>query len=97
MENEFIELGFHVWKTSSLNSEDGKLVPSNVWLCLQKMDLIRSSSYQIVLRELVVGKSISCGVHDRFPCMENEFIELIFHTWKSSSLNSVFVHGNRVR
>ena len=83
-------------------------MPSNVWLRLQKMDLIRSSSYQIVLREFVVGKSISCGVHDRFPCMENEFNELDFHVWKTSSLNSFSIHemnsismfsprGNRVR
>ena len=53
MENEFIELGR--W-TLSLNLEDNEcLAGSNVWLRLQKMDLIRSSSYQIVLRELVVG------------------------------------------
>ena len=58
MEIEFNELGFHVQKTSSmnsfsLNSEDGPslnsednecLAASNVWLRLQKMD-----------RELVVG------------------------------------------
>ena len=58
MEVEFNELGFHVQKTSSmnsfsLNSEDGPslnsednecLAASNVWLRLQKMD-----------RELVVG------------------------------------------
>ena len=48
-ENEFIELVFYVWKTSSvfhsLNLEDNEcLAASNVWLRLQKMD-----------RELVVG------------------------------------------
>ena len=55
MEIEFNELGFHVQKTSSmnsfsLNSEDGPslnsednecLAASNVWLRLQKMDIER--------------------------------------------------------
>ena len=111
MEIEFNELVFHVWKTSSLNSEDGPYhwtrKITNVWLHLmfgcvcREMDLIRSSSYQIVLREFVVGKSISCEgtwsfsmygkrVHwTRFPYMEIEFIELGFCTWKPSSLNSI--------
>ena len=58
METEFVELVFHVWKSSSLNSfslnsEDGPslnsednecLAASNVWMRLQKMD-----------RDLVVG------------------------------------------
>ena len=130
-EIEFNELGFHVWKTSSLNSisielvfiELGKwtFIELGRWktsLAASAEDLIRSCSeslllglldqitkssairssaedgpYQIVLRDLVVGKSISCG----YMIMEIEFIELGFCTWKPSSMNSIFVHGNRVR
>ena len=140
-EIEFIELGFLVWKTSSLNSISIELVFIELgrwtfielgrWktsLATSAEDLIKSCSeslllglldqitkssairssaedgpyqivflsdraHQIVLRDLVVGKSISCG----YMIMENEFNELVFHTWKSSSLNSVSVHGNRVR
>ena len=25
----------------------------------------------------------------RFPCIKNEFVELVFHVWKTSSLNSI--------
>ena len=32
----------------------------------------------------------------QFPCIETEFIELGFYTWKLSSLNSVSIDGNRV-
>ena len=28
---------------------------------------------------------------------ENEFIELVFHTWKTSSMNSSSIQGKRVR
>ena len=27
----------------------------------------------------------------RFPCIKNEFVELVFHVWKTSSLNSISV------
>ena len=32
----------------------------------------------------------------RFPCIETEFNELGLYTQKSSSMNSVSIHGNRV-
>ena len=88
-ENEFIELVFielGIW-TLSLNSEDGKLVPS---LATSAEDGPYPCSESLLLANQFL-------VHDRFPCMENEFNELIFHTWKLSSLNSVSVHGNGVR
>ena len=33
----------------------------------------------------------------QFPHMETEFIELDFCVYKPSSMNSVSIHGNRVR
>ena len=32
----------------------------------------------------------------RFSYMENEFVELVFHTWKTSSLNLFSMYGRRV-
>ena len=33
----------------------------------------------------------------QLTCTETKFKKLSIYTWKPSSLNSVFVHGNRVR
>ena len=46
----------------------------------------------------IVFLSDHVGMANQFLVgMENEFVELVFCTWKSSSLNSGSVHGNRVR
>ena len=88
MEIEFIELGFHTWKPSSLNS---------ISVYINRVQWTRFPYMETKFIEMNSVSMYRNRVHwTRFIYTEIEFNELSFHTWKPSSMNSISIYGNRV-
>ena len=87
MENEFVELVFLVYFFFTANTTN------TIWSSAPSLtrfdqvqtqpDLIKQPAKHDLIRKRVQWT--------RFPCMEDEFVELVFHLWKTSLMNSFFL------
>ena len=106
-ENEFIELVFHELSSHGFALERSW---SDVFISLsdraESVRLLANEFIELVFIELSShGFAWSSSAEDRwlrlqivqFLMVKNKFKELVFYTWKMSSLNSFSMYGKRAR